>query len=349
MTTQEKFVVVVGSGVIGLTVAYRLLQSDPEVRVLVLEQGNVGSGATHYAGAIDIPYYQTAFHQRLVNFSWDWYAALPQSREFRLAVPISWYVSNEEDEVELRKRLLGNVSVRKQTQGTWYDPAGQRILDGHAFVIHPQPWCDELVRIIKESGRGQIIEKTEVKKVEPRGSRVCVTISNGTTIHASHVISCVGAWLPNWIEPFSGFAKASTVRNKRVFALRIELDACNHNWRAIGWGDKGIFLFPHGRTGQYILSVKHDEWDVKPDQPGSLPIEVENRAKAFLDEVVGPNSWRITEQRVFMDTYSNSFTPIVELLPGMENRVTVVTGTHGSGIRLAPGLADIAAQLCLSN
>lgn len=347
MITQAQYVVVVGGGVIGLTVAYRLLQCDPCVRVLVLEQESVGSGATRYAGAIDIPYHQTAFHQQLVNFSWNWYAASASSHKYRLAVPISWYVSFGEDEVDLRKKLSGSVSPRLQPQGPWNDPADQRILDGNAFVIHPQPWCEELVRKIRESGRGQVIEKTSVTGIEPNGSHVYVATTNDSKVVASHVIACIGPWLPHWIEPFAGFASAYTVRNKRVFALRIDMDARKHAWRGIGWPEKGIFLFPYGRTGRYAMSIKHDEWDVRPEQPGPLPIEVENRAKTFLDNLAGPRSWRITEECVFMDTYSSSFTPVVERLPEMENRVTVVTGTHGSGIRLAPGLADVAVRLCL--
>jgi glycine/D-amino acid oxidase-like deaminating enzyme len=46
---------------------------------------------------------------------------------------------------------------------------------------------------------------------------------------------------------------------------------------------------------------------------------------------------------VLADTYTPDFTPVVERCPALGSNVTVVTGTHGSGVRLAPGLAGLAA------
>lgn len=347
--TVDWDIIVIGGGVIGLTVAVRALQHHSSVRVLLLERATVGSGATGYAGAIDIPYHQTEFHRSLVASSWAWYEAHATASQHRLAVPISWYFDAPNDEFELRQRLSGTFSrdCERDTARAWKHPGAQETFLGDSYVLRPLPWCQDLLRQVRASGRGHVLENTAARSIETRFSSVHVLASDGLRVSASHVIVCTGPWFPKWLQPLATLAREKVVRNKRVFGLLLEVDERFREWRAIGFPSGGIFLLPHGQTGLYSMSIRHDEWDVDPDSDLiQFNPEVMTRADTFLNQTIGDGNWRISKTRVFMDTYNNEFVPVVQSLGEFNNRVTVVTGTHGSGVRLAPGLAEVAVRSC---
>ena len=346
MSTLERHIVVIGGGVIGLTTAIRLLECSPHARVTVLEQNAVGSGASRYAGAIDIPYFQSQFHRQLVSFSWKWYAGFAPAAAHRLPVPIQWFLSSPADEDELRLKLNQHAAPVGAAGQGWTAPPAIHAIEGEAFVLRPEPWCQVLKQQLDTSGRATVLEQHAVTNLALRNGKV-EAVTAAATICADHAIVCMGPWLPAWIAPVTLWAQQQKVRIKKVFGLQVEISSSARRWCAIGWVDAGIFFLPYGRTGNYFMSVRHEEWDVTPDQPGTMVPEVAMRAATFLDQIVGPGEWRIIAPSVFMDTYNTAFQPVVEQLGEMDNRVTVITGTHGSGVRLAPGLADLAARACL--
>lgn len=71
------------------------------------------------------------------------------------------------------------------------------------------------------------------------------------------------------------------------------------------------------------------------------------RAGAFLDRLVGAGSWSITGQRVFADSYTPDFHAVVGSCSTLGQDITLATGTHGSGVRMAPGIAELVARAVL--
>jgi glycine/D-amino acid oxidase-like deaminating enzyme len=347
MSVLERHVGIIGGGIVGLTAAIRLLQCDPHVQVTVFEQHTVGSGASQYAGAIDIPYFQSEFHQDLVKFSWQWFAEYAPAVDYRLPVPIHWYLSSIEEEAELRRHVFEDAIAASTENTGWNAPDNINRLEGKAFVLHPAPWCQALKRQLELSKRAKVIEHCAINSLSVRNNAVFIGIDDGKSISADHVITAVGPWLPAGHLMFPGLTRTADVRNKRVYGLQIEVQSEHLPWCAIGWIGAGIFFLPYGKTKNYFMSVRHDEWDSTPDTPGTIAPEVEERAKIFLDQTVGPRHWRILAPSVFMDTYNTAFRPVIKSIADMGNAVTVITGTHGSGVRLSPALANIAAQICL--
>ncbi|MCE0446300.1 hypothetical protein LT493_20745 [Streptomyces tricolor] len=128
--------------------------------------------------------------------------------------------------------------------------------------------------------------------------------------------------------------------------LRVALSGPAAVRHGVGSAEDGIFLFPVA-DGEFAMSVKHDVWDVPPEER-PLPADVRARAAAFLDAVVGPGTWAVTRGRVFADTYTPDATP--RLLPvSPADGVFAVTGLHGSGRSLAAGLAAHAARAVLAH
>jgi glycine/D-amino acid oxidase-like deaminating enzyme len=339
-------VVVVGAGVVGLVTAVRLVEADAAVRVVVLESRTVAAGASGRAGAIDIPYAQSALHRELVEESLSWYGRSPEAAAHRQPVTLTW-LADDAEERELRSHLVRPPLAAPPARVERLPGGATRAWTGEAFSVSVPELCQALRRRLEATGRGRVVEGAEVVDVadSPRGVRV--STAQGQRLTAGHAVLCVGPWAVAGPAPLARWAGEQGLRAKRVFGLRVDLGRSGWERQAVGWPGGGIFLLPHPVTGTHVMSVRHDEWDVDLDHPGTAPPTVLERAAAFLDSTMGAGGWRVVEDRAFADTYTPQFQPVVTPCPGMGDHTIVITGTHGSGVRLAPGLAHHAVRFVL--
>jgi glycine/D-amino acid oxidase-like deaminating enzyme len=350
---RDHRVVVIGGGVIGLAAAAATLRRSPDVSVTVLEKASVGSGASAHAGTIDIPYCNTERHRRLVEISWAWHDACgAAATAYRRPVPITWYVEPGDAGSKLWSRVLPPLS-RAGESPIWRAPEGVEEHRGRAFVIDCPAWCRWLAREVEQSGRGRIVEQATVVAIAEEttaegATATSVKCAGGTVYEAGHVIVCLGPWLPDWSEPAGSWAGARHLRTKRVAGLNIEVHADCRPQHAVAWPNQDLHFHPAFDGSGYRMSFRHPEWDVDPDQPATLAGADLDPVNRFLDRLLGAGHWSVSGHRAFADTYTPDFTPIVERCPPLGKNVTVVTGTHGSGVRLAPGLADLAAREALA-
>jgi glycine/D-amino acid oxidase-like deaminating enzyme len=332
MRDDRHRVIVVGGGVVGLAAAAELLRRSPEVSVTVLERAGVGGGASAYAGTIDIPYCNTGRHRALVEASWAWHGgdATAKSTEYRRPIPITWYAEPGAAAAKLQESVLPPLSPHHSEEDGWPAPEGVEEYRGQAFVMDCPAWCRALVHEIESSGRGRVIEHAAVTSIE----------------EAEHAVVCLGPWLPGWSGPAAEWARARGLRTKRVAGLNIAVRSGRRPQQAVAWPSRDMHFHPafedDGR-GDYRMSFRHPVWDVDPDRPATLDGADLGPVHAFLDGLLGAGGWSVSGHRVLADTYTPDFTPVVDRCPALGRNVTVVTGTHGSGVRLAPGLAELAA------
>lgn len=326
---MARSLIVVGGGVVGLAAAATMLQRSAEASVTVLEKTKVASGASAWAGTIDIPYCNTERHRPLVEASWAWHDACREAEEYRRPIPITWYA-----EPGHPLNVLPPLSLQDSTE--WPAPDGVEPYAGRAFVIDCPAWCRSLAREIERSGRGRIIEGAEVVAVDP------VRCADGKVYEADHVVVCIGPWQPGWT------GKWRDLRTKRVAGLNVEILSDRRPQQAVAWPGRDLHFHPAFGGGDYRMSFRHPVWDVDPDEPGTIEGADLGPVHGFLDHLLGPGSWSVSGHRVFADTYTPDFTPVVERCPALGENVTVVTGTHGSGVRLAPGIADLVAREVLA-
>jgi|HubBroStandDraft_3_1064219.scaffolds.fasta_scaffold03764_4 hypothetical protein len=341
--------VVAGGGVIGLATAVAILRSSPEASVTVLEKASVGGGASAHAGTLDIPYCNSARHRPLVEASWAWHEARAAAgAAYRRAVPIRWYAEPGDAMSQLACHVLPPLVPRApESPPDWQAPEGVEEHEGRAFVVDCPAWCRALVREIVRSGRGQVVEHTAVAALDEAG-RGQVRCAGGVVHQADHVVACLGPWLPSWSPAAASWAAARGLRTKRVAGLNIELRSARRLQCAVAWPRWDLHFHPAFDRGSYRMSFPDPDWDVDPDRPGTLAATDLGQVSAFLDRLLGAGCWSVAGHRILADTYGPELTPIVERCPALGEQVTVVTGTHGSGVRLAPGIAAAAAHAALA-
>jgi glycine/D-amino acid oxidase-like deaminating enzyme len=348
MSRNPLQVVVVGGGVVGLACAAAMLARDLALEVTTLEQGEVGKGATGFAGALDIPYYKNSFQRELVTASWSWHGARCDiASEYRRMIPMTWLVGEHSD---LASKIVDSVVDQCAMPGGWRMPAATRAVGSRCYVIDPAQWVASLVREI-ESRRGRVIERAQVSTIEHLAAgRVVVRCADGSSHAADHVVLAVGPWLPGWEVRTRSWSSAMGLRTKRVFGMNVELPEGGPE-HAIGSPELDVYFHPAPRSEggtEYRLSIRYDEWDVDPAAEHRMAGPALERGLAFLDELLGRNRATIVGHRVFVDTYSPDFKAVVGPLAALGPQVTVATGTHGSGIRMAPGIAQLVATRVLN-
>jgi glycine/D-amino acid oxidase-like deaminating enzyme len=333
---NSRRIVVVGGGVVGLTTAAALLRLGPDLAVSVLERDRIGSGASAWAGALDIPLFRSAFQRELVKASWAWHEARrKESASYRRPISITWYV---EPGLDLASHNIQPLTPAEAQ--SWRPPEGWRLWQGPSFVIDPQAWCQELAREIEGAGRGEVVEHATVVALKPAGrGRVQAVCADGRCWVGDRIIIAMGPWLPGWNARARTWAASLGLRTKRVFGLNIAVSA-GADVAAVGRPSADIFFHPAWDGSGYRLSLRHDEWDVSPDAEHRMVDEVLERAGHFLDGLLGAGRWSVTGHRVFVDSFTPERQAIIAHDGAFGDGISIVTGTHGSGIRLAPGLAQ---------
>jgi len=343
---KQRDVVIVGGGVIGLTAAATLLRRSPDISVTVLERDTVGIGATAFAGAVDIPFYKNETHRRMIEVSWAWHAArADQSATYRVPVPTTWFAERGTAADRLKDCVLDSLTLDSASSA--WAPDGSDRFQGRGFVIDSAAWCQDLVREITESGRGVVLENTEVADIDDAGAITIARCIDGREYAGEHVVVALGPWFPAWNALTASWSRARGLRTKRVFGLNIASESAPRS--IVGWLAQDMFFHPAVRPGDFRLSFRRDAWDVHPDNRtdakcDGLQLDAEMR---FLDGLLGAGKWAVSGERVHVDSYSAEFTPIIDSCDALGRNVTVATGTHGSGIRLAPGIADVVATRLL--
>ncbi len=349
MSDTGRHILILGGGVVGMAATSVLLARSRRVSVTVLERSAIGEGASQYAGAMDIPYFRNRFQRELVTASWAWHETHNAgSNAYRHAVPMVWYSRTNCD---LQSSMTTPLAEQPLDDApAWCVPADTRVQYGPAFVIDSLLWCRSLASEVRKSGRCEVIENAEVASLAPDASgRLRVNCADGRCFVGDHVLLALGPWVLGWNQRLATWASKRQLRTKRVFGLNVEIrNGCG---AALGWPDADFYLHPaptgHS-AGAYHLSLRHDEWDVDPDSPHQMVDEVLERCARLLDQLLGSGSWCMTGHRVFVDTYTPDFQAVVEPCTNFGADVTIATATHGSGVRMAPGIAELVADRVLS-
>ena len=224
-------VAIVGAGFTGLWTALALTDTDPSLRVVVLEQETVGFGASGRNGGFCQASLTHGLANGLRHFP-DELARLEREGIANLAALVAF---TREHAIDCDLEETGGLSVADQPYQVeefraWVDEAAEHgeelvFLDrdavqaevhsplwlaglyqppGRNVVLDPAKLVRGLARVCEERGIA-IHEGTPVRAVERRAGEVRLTTGTGATVHADHVVvatSAYSGWLPRLASHF---------------------------------------------------------------------------------------------------------------------------------------------------
>jgi glycine oxidase len=351
-------VVIIGAGVVGLGIAWRLAARGALVEVF--DRGAAGAGATHAAaGMLAACAEAEPGEEALIALGRECQARWPsfaaelerssgidvelrtegtlavaltaddQSRlhhqlvfQHKIGLPLHWITAAETRRRE--PRLAGKLA------GAVWSPEDHQV-DNRKLASALRTAAENVGAIVREH--------TPIKEISIAGGRADgVILANESKISADSVVLAAGAWsrgiagLPQELRP--------PVRPVKGQMLALRMDSASPLLNHVVWAP-GVYLVPR-RDGQLIAggTVEEKAFDTTLTAGGVLTLlEAAWRAVPSIEELPIDEMW------VGHRPGSRDDAPI--LGNGPVDGLLYATGHHRNGILLAPVTADAMARLVL--
>ena len=351
-------VVIIGAGVIGLSIAWRLAAGGASVAVF--DRGAAGAGASHAAaGMLAACVEAEPGEEALVAFGRESQARWPAfAAELQQASGIDVGLWSEgtlvvaltaDDQARLHHQLMFQQKLGLPLQ--WISAAETRRREPHlagklaGAVLSPQDTQVDnrklaaALRIAAIATGAHINEHRPVSAISFVGERAHgIVLADGTKVAADVVVLAAGAWsrsiagIPPELRP--------PVRPIKGQMLALRMDAAAPLITHVVWAP-GAYLVPR-RDGRLLVGATVEEkgYDSSLTAGGMLTLlEAAWRAIPAVEELPIEEMW------VGHRPGSRDDAPILGVTP--IRGLVYATGHHRNGILLAPVTADAIARLVL--
>ncbi|HWF96800.1 MAG TPA: glycine oxidase ThiO [Xanthobacteraceae bacterium] len=359
---KPKTVAIIGAGVVGLGIAWRLAARG--VEVAVFDKGSAGAGATHAAaGMLAACAEAEPGEEALVALGRDSQARWPAfADELKQASGIDVDLRREGTLVialtaDDQARLFHHLEFQKKLDLPlqWISAAETRRREPHlagklaGAVFSPEDHQVDnrklaaALAVAAQAAGARIHEHQPVAAISSQGRRVDgVVLADGRQHAADTVVLAAGAWSRGIARSIADMAPQSLppVRPIKGQMLALRMDPAAPLVSHVIWGP-GIYLVPR-RDGRLIIGATVEEkgFDSTLTAGGLLTLlEAAWRAVPAIEELPIDEMW------VGHRPGSRDDAPI--LGPAPLDGLIYATGHHRNGILLAPVTADTIARLVL--
>jgi glycine oxidase len=359
---KRKTVAIIGAGVVGLGIAWRLAARG--VAVSVFDKGAAGAGATHAAaGMLAACAEAEPGEEALVALGRDSQARWPAfAKELQQASGIDVELRREGTLVialtaDDQARLFHHLEFQKKLDLPlqWISAAETRRREPHlagklaGAVFSPEDHQVDnrklatALRIAAQAAGAAIHEHQPVATISVTGKRVDgIVLADGSKHAADTVVLAAGAWSRGIAAGIAELAPQARppVRPIKGQMLALRMDPAAPLVNHVIWGP-GIYMVPR-LDGRLIIGATVEEkgFDSTLTAGGLLTLlEAAWRAVPSIEELPIDEMW------VGHRPGSRDDAPI--LGPAALDGLVYATGHHRNGILLAPVTADTIARLVL--
>lgn len=351
MTTERADVLVIGGGIVGLSVAWQLRQLGVE-RIVVVEADTLGSGSTSRAAGgirrqfgsrfeIEMTLASLAFFDRLLadpdfpgQFEQVGYAFLTGQAE-RSALEQAHAIQRE---MGIASEWLEPNDIAARFPYLESDELVASTFCPDDGFINPWDVVAWLARECRANGV-TIHEQSSVRTIDVSAGRVRGARTDARTIVADIVVNAAGAWAGT-IGDLAGFSIPVTPSPRAKFMTDLH--------PALPADMPMIVDLP---TGAYVRSERgHAMVGVKPDQPAmGFQVDADVDRLGWMAERAAirfPSLRTASLARVITGLYevTPDHLPVVGAVPGLDG-FFVAAGFNGHGIMHGPGAARALAEL----
>jgi glycine/D-amino acid oxidase-like deaminating enzyme len=347
MNAKDFDLAIIGAGIIGATTAYLAHLGRPEWHIALLDRSFVGSGATYYSAALDLPFGRTTRQRAMVARSVSFYRNLKMRYPELPIKDISFALVAPAPDISSTAAAFVDTGLHPAGTQEWQQvrlmypdltvPQGHAVMMGsNARYSSSAQLALALVDKACNDRNVECWEGTEVRHIEDSLCGHTLTLGDGRRISAKRVVIATGPWLTS--GPGGAFSQAAGIRTKKVAAMHI--DWCPPpDAPVIYFAADDAFLMPLHEQKKLLLSFTVQEWDCSAEI-SKLRIKADDRALALsiLKRYCPALIKHCSGGRVFCDAYSLDRSPFVARISTLHSPV-IAGGSSGSGVRLAPAIA----------
>ncbi|RZS34223.1 glycine/D-amino acid oxidase-like deaminating enzyme [Herbihabitans rhizosphaerae] len=344
--------VVVGAGIVGTMTAFLATDRRPDARVLLVDQGLVGNGASAFSAGFDVPLVGSEDHREFVRRGTAIYGELRESMPDLPVRQLDVFAVVDAGRVAALEKRVEGTELRPAT-----DDESTLVRENYPDLVVSDEqtllrmtaggYCgsvrtvaERLVAVSRKSTGFASWAGMRVAGVFGRDETTMLRFGGGIEVAADQVVFATGPWIADGCAGITN----TGIRVKKVAALHIERRP-RPDAPALLFPDEDAFLLPLQAEGRWLFSFASREWDVRPREE-ELTIDDDDRRRAFetLHRYAPSFARAVRGGRVWCDGYSVDRVPLIRRVTD-HPRVVLAGGCSGSGFRLAPAIAEKALEL----
>jgi glycine/D-amino acid oxidase-like deaminating enzyme len=374
-------VVIIGAGIIGLSIAHQISRRDPR-RIVILEKAaNVAEGSTGASCAILRQRYthteaMTVARDGLrAHRNWARYTGLEEPRAHFYPSGVLWMMGETPERIEADRARMASLGIDAQvleadevrrrfpalsTCNAPFDLTGEtdhECVDHHSFLFEgdsgffdPVSAAQDLLEVVRRAGV-DVRFQSPVTGVRVAGDRIeGVDLADGTSIDSPVVVNAAGPWAQR-IAAMAGFEYGWTIRPIRAQVIYREWprDVVPGPLPVVADSSAGVYLRPEA-SGQQILvgSILHDDEQEVVDDPDHFNGNID---AAFRDLKIHALHHRIPSlpYRGQITGLAGMYTMNVEdvhavIGPTSIEGFIVANGFSGHGFKESPSVGSMVAR-----
>ncbi|MGE0748407.1 MAG: glycine oxidase ThiO [Rhodospirillales bacterium] len=352
-------IAIVGGGVCGLAVGWRLAQAGRAVTVI--ERGRAGQGATWAAAGMLAPQVEAEPGEEtllpLLLESRAMWADFAAELEAASGLPVGYrregtlVVAIDRDEhARIRDRMdyLSRLGLALEWLSGYearrHEPHLSRTVTGAIYSpldhqVDNRKVAPALCAAFRAAG-GTLLEDTDVLELLHDGARVTGVRLADRTIAAATVVLAAGAWSRN--VPGLPTESRPPVRPVKGQMLAVAMDPRAPLLRHVIWGRKGLYMVPRD-DGRLIVGATVEEMGFDTGMTAGGVLDLLRNA---WETVPGIYDLPLAETWAGLRPASRDDAPI--LGPAPLDGLVMATGHHRNGILLAPITARAVADCVLT-
>ncbi len=214
-SSNSSRIIIVGGGVIGLSIAWRLARENTRHEIVLLDANRAGAGTSRVSAGMIAPIAEAGFEDphfiRFARLSRERYRSfVPEvSRDAGLAVVLgeegSIIVAIHRDDVDAMRRVYEHRrqadlpvewltgSAAREIEPTLTPRVSAAMWIAYDGQVNPRALLPALVRACERRGV-DVRENATVSRIVIEGNEATGVEVNGDTLHADTIVLCAGAW-----------------------------------------------------------------------------------------------------------------------------------------------------------
>lgn len=346
-------IAVVGGGIIGLLTAIALANREPTYKISLFDSSDLAGNATRQSLCLDLPFGYTAGKREFSERSRELWNHFQDSwLDYNFQKTTLHGIVRSDDVDRILKGFFDHSKIIVEPVNKLLSPFSFDLNKDYVLLKGERCWYAQgdglyrcLLEVLKNISNIHYHSKPFLEHIVSSKEFVTTTFQDGATVYFDKVILALGPWLPKFINK-NPHLNIQNIRTKKIACFKIDKMSSPTHPVYYFFSDDA-FLVPNKVGSDWWLSITVKDWDVDPDDTLTISDLEYQAAKTILNAYAPAYVDYCYKGRVFCDAYSETWEPIIDYCDEYKN-IIFASGCSGSGVRLAPAIAEKSMRLLFS-